>query len=77
MSFIIRLKQASAQIATNRELQLIKSIYHEHKGRYGYRRIHLELKIRGSCSIIKRFKGLWLSSTLNRRSGLKVSFIPR
>ncbi|MEZ8068055.1 IS3 family transposase [Vibrio sp. FF145] len=27
-----------------RELQLIKSIYHEHKGRYGYRRIHLELK---------------------------------
>ncbi|UPR57427.1 transposase [Vibrio sp. ED004] len=60
-----------------RELQLIKSIYHEHKGRYGYRRIHLELKIRGSCSITKRFKGLWLSSTLNRRSGLKVSFIPR
>ncbi|WP_425610140.1 IS3 family transposase [Vibrio splendidus] len=23
---------------------MIKSIYHEHKGRYGYRRIHLELK---------------------------------
>ncbi|MFA0481803.1 IS3 family transposase, partial [Vibrio crassostreae] len=22
---------------------MIKSIYHEHKGRYGYRRIHLEL----------------------------------
>ncbi|WP_431026679.1 IS3 family transposase, partial [Vibrio crassostreae] len=21
---------------------MIKSIYHEHKGRYGYRRIHLE-----------------------------------
>ncbi|WP_211918366.1 IS3 family transposase [Vibrio sp. B1REV9] len=26
---------------------MIKSIYHEHKGRYGYRRIHLELKKRG------------------------------
>ncbi|WP_252023689.1 IS3 family transposase [Vibrio sp. SCSIO 43136] len=26
------------------ERELIKSIYHEHKGRYGYRRIHLELK---------------------------------
>jgi len=29
------------------ERELIKSIYHEHKGRYGYRRIHLELKNRG------------------------------
>lgn len=29
------------------ERKLIKSIYHEHKGRYGYRRIHLELKNRG------------------------------
>ncbi|WP_425609891.1 IS3 family transposase, partial [Vibrio crassostreae] len=26
---------------------MIKSIYHEHKGRYGYRRIHLELKNQG------------------------------
>ncbi|PTP92759.1 IS3 family transposase, partial [Vibrio splendidus] len=30
-----------------RELRLIQSIYHEHKGRYGYRRIHLELKNQG------------------------------
>ncbi|MCP4598556.1 IS3 family transposase [Neptuniibacter sp.] len=29
------------------EKQLIVSIYHEHKGRYGYRRIHWELKRRG------------------------------
>ncbi len=26
---------------------MIKSIYHEHKGRYGYRRIHLELRRQG------------------------------
>ena len=30
-----------------RELALIKNIYHEHKGRYGYRRIHLTLKREG------------------------------
>lgn len=29
------------------ERKLIKSIYHEHRGRYGYRRVHLELKNRG------------------------------
>lgn len=29
------------------ERELIKSIYHEHKGRYGYRRIHLELRKQG------------------------------
>lgn len=26
------------------ELERIEKIYHEHKGRYGYRRIHLTLK---------------------------------
>jgi transposase InsO family protein len=30
-----------------RELALIKEIYHEHKGRYGYRRIQLALKRQG------------------------------
>ncbi|CAM3877275.1 IS3 family transposase [Parendozoicomonas haliclonae] len=29
------------------ETAMIESIYHEHKGRYGYRRIHLELRQRG------------------------------
>ncbi|MEL0628473.1 IS3 family transposase [Psychromonas aquatilis] len=29
------------------ELELIKTIYHEHKGRYGYRRIHLALRRQG------------------------------
>lgn len=33
--------------AYTRELALIKSIYHEHKGRYGYRRIHLALRREG------------------------------
>lgn len=26
---------------------MIKSIYHEHKGRYGYRRIHLAMRRKG------------------------------
>ncbi len=42
MRFIIK---RSDNYATEREL--IKSIYHEHKGRYGYRRIHLALKNQG------------------------------
>ncbi|ENM5762439.1 IS3 family transposase [Vibrio mimicus] len=29
------------------EKRLVQSIYHDHKGRYGYRRIHLELRNRG------------------------------
>lgn len=33
--------------AYERELEMIKSIYHEHKGRYGYRRIHLALRKQG------------------------------
>lgn len=33
--------------AYERELGMIKSIYHEHKGRYGYRRIHLAMRREG------------------------------
>lgn len=29
------------------ELEMIESIYHEHKGRYGYRRIHLAMRRKG------------------------------
>ncbi|WP_241613915.1 IS3 family transposase [Rosenbergiella epipactidis] len=34
-------------VAYEKELARIESIYHEHKGRYGYRRIHLTLKHEG------------------------------
>jgi putative transposase len=33
--------------AYEHEREVIRSIYHEHEGRYGYRRIHLELRNRG------------------------------
>ena len=35
----------------------IQSIFTEHKGNYGYRRIHLELRNRGFWSIIRGFSG--------------------
>ena len=36
--------------------QSIKTIYHRHKGRYGYRRIQEELGIRTATSILRRCK---------------------
>ncbi|MFJ5760732.1 IS3 family transposase [Neobacillus sp. NPDC093182] len=33
----------------------IQSIFHEHNGNYGYRRIKLELRNRGMKSITRRF----------------------
>ncbi|MDT5486921.1 IS3 family transposase, partial [Streptococcus pneumoniae] len=36
----------------------IQAIYNEHKGNYGYRRIHLELRNRGYLVNHKRVKGL-------------------
>lgn len=50
------------------ERKLIQSIYHEHKGRYGYRRIHLELKnqgvIRNHKTVQKLMVELGLKSTV-------------
>ena len=43
----------------NKEIiEKIKEIYHVNKGRYGYRRITLELKNQGSILIIKKCRGL-------------------
>nr|WP_282557349.1 IS3 family transposase [Providencia rettgeri] len=44
-----------------KELARIESIYHEHKGRYGYRRIHLTLKNEGislNHKTVQRLMGL-------------------
>jgi putative transposase len=53
-----------------RELQLIKSIYHEHKGRYGYRRIHLELKNQGFVLNHKTVQRLM--AQLNLKSTVRI-----
>ncbi len=49
----------------------ISSIIHEHKGRYGYRRIHLELKNRGYTinhkTVFKLMKELELSCKVRRK----------
>ena len=51
-----------------KELKQIKSIYHEHKGRYGYRRIHLTLRNEGillNHKTVQRLMGqLGLKSTV-------------
>ncbi|WP_345772777.1 IS3 family transposase [Vibrio sp. Isolate22] len=53
-----------------RELRLIKSIYHEHKGRYGYRRIHLELKNQGFMLNHKTVQRLM--AQLNLKSTVRI-----
>lgn len=53
------------------ERELIQSIYHEHKGRYGYRRIHLELKNQG---VILNHKTV---QRLMAQLGLKSSVRPK
>ncbi|WP_425608978.1 IS3 family transposase [Vibrio brasiliensis] len=52
------------------ELLMIKSIYHEHKGRYGYRRVHLELKKRGFILNHKTVQRLM--AQLNLKSTVRV-----
>lgn len=42
--FYYQAKIAKGPVLYERELEMIKHIYHEHKGRYGYRRIQLELR---------------------------------
>ena len=50
--------------------QLIASIFHEHRGRYGYRRIHCELQKRGL-----KFSGKTVRKLMHQL-GLKVSCVP-
>nr|WP_293228581.1 IS3 family transposase [Moritella sp.] len=45
--FYYQVKVSEKTNTYERELALIKLIYHEHKGRYGYRRIHLTLRRQG------------------------------
>ncbi|MEZ8369782.1 IS3 family transposase [Vibrio splendidus] len=49
---------------------MIKSIYHEHKGRYGYRRIHLELKNQGFVLNHKTVQRLM--AQLNLKSTVRI-----
>ncbi|UPR58536.1 transposase [Vibrio sp. ED004] len=52
---------------------MIKSIYHEHKGRYGYRRIHLELKNQGFVLNHKTVQRLM--AQLNLKSTVRIKSI--
>ncbi|WP_414931039.1 IS3 family transposase, partial [Vibrio mimicus] len=49
----------------------MQSIYHEHQGRYGYRRIHLELRNRGIMLNHKTVQKLMM------RLGLKSTVRPK
>ncbi|MDO6545563.1 IS3 family transposase, partial [Photobacterium sanguinicancri] len=57
--------------AYEHELEVIRSIYHEHEGRYGYRRIHLELRNRGIKLNHKTVQRLMT------RQGLKSTMRPK
>ncbi|WP_319928667.1 IS3 family transposase [Xenorhabdus santafensis] len=45
--FTINARRLKKTRAYEQEIEMIKTIYHEHKGRYGYRRIHLALRKNG------------------------------
>jgi len=45
--FYYQLKANQKPDSYEHELALIKTVFHEHKGRYGYRRVHLALKRQG------------------------------
>lgn len=47
--------------------EIIKNVYIEHKGRYGYRRIHLELKKRGLLVNHKKIQRLMTELGLKAR----------
>ena len=56
----------------NQDIKIeIQSIYHEHKGNYGYRRIHLELRNRGYSvnhkKVQRLMKVLGLSARIRRK----------
>ncbi len=46
-TYYYQLKQAEKDDKDSELKQMIQGIYTEHKGNYGYRRIHLELRNRG------------------------------
>ena len=57
--------------AYENELKRIESIYHEHKGRYGYHRIHLALINEGIKLNHKTVQRFILKEILNHRDRMK------
>ncbi|WP_446697439.1 IS3 family transposase, partial [Vibrio breoganii] len=60
-SFYYHAQSNNAAESYQDEKQLIEKIYHDHKGRYGYRRIHLELRkydVRLNHKTVQRLMGL-------------------
>ena len=69
-SFYYHQKQSKLPDKYKTIKELIKSIYHEHKGRYGYRRITDEIKNRGL--IINHKAVLRLMSSLGLKSLIRI-----
>ena len=60
-SFYYHAQSNNAVESYQDEKRLIEKIYHDHKGRYGYRRIHLELRKQGvmlNHKTVQRLMGL-------------------
>ena len=55
--FYYHLKRLKAQDKYAEEKEIIRSIFHEHKGRYGYRRVTSEMRNRGHIMNQQTVKG--------------------
>lgn len=55
------------------EKELIKAIYHEHKGRYGYRRVTAEMRNRGFTTNHKTVRRLMDEMELRAESAKSVT----
>lgn len=68
--FYYHLKRLNADNKYKTEIEEIKRIFHEHKGRYGYRRITVEMRNRGYLmkhKIVHRLMGsMYLKSQLRK-----------
>ena len=62
--FYYHLKRLKAKEKYAAEKELVKSIFHEHKGRYGYRRVTAEMRNRGFIINHKTVQRLMVSMSL-------------
>lgn len=67
--FYYQVKASRQPDPYQREREMIRSIYHEHKGRYGYRRIHLTL--RRKCVLLNHKTVQRLMSQMNLKSTVR------
>lgn len=63
-TYYYHLKRLNEKDKYSKEKEIIKSIFHEHKGRYGYRRITAEMRNRGFCINHKTVQSLMQTMNL-------------